>query len=120
LDAGVKVATQQAIDWTAPAGWTPADRELAQELRKRETKEAAILALLRPGAARRSEVKAAGGDRFSARINALRAEGHYIVGPVAAPKWGISERSEPWPDGEDKYILVEPPPEGWRPRGVRS
>lgn len=98
------MATQQFLDFT------PAARELARELRSRETKAGAIVALLRISGARRSEMKAAGGDRFSARVNELRAEGHYIVGPEKAPKWGINERTEPYPDGEDMYLLVEPRP----------
>lgn len=101
------MATQQLLDFT------PAARERARELRKRESKAGAILDRLREGAARRSEVKALGGDRFSARVNELRAEGHYIVGPEKAPKWRINERTEPYPDGEDMYLLVEPAPAGW-------
>ena len=102
------MATQQLLDFT------PAARQRAHELRKRETKVAAVVALLRMGAARRSEVMATGGDRFSARVNEARADGHYIVGPVKAPKWQINERTEPFPDGEDMYLLVEPPPADWK------
>ena len=98
------MATQQLLDFT------PAARERARQLRRRESKADAILARLREGAARRSEMKALGGDRFSARVNELRAEGHYIVGPELAPKWGINQRTEPYPDGEDMYLLVEPRP----------
>jgi hypothetical protein len=98
------MATQAYIDFT------PTARVLAAELRRRDTKARAILELLRQGAARRCEMKVAGGDRFSARVADLRAEGYWIVGPEKAPRWGINERTEPWPDGEDKYILVEPRP----------
>lgn len=102
------MATQQLIDWT------PAARQAGMELRRRDTLRGAVLELLRGGAARRCEVKVAGGDRFSARINELRATGHYIVGPVKATKWQINERTEPFPDGEDMYLLVEPPPADWK------
>jgi hypothetical protein len=111
-------AAQQPLDWSG-GGFTPTASALAKRLRARETKAAAILALLRHGGARRSEVMKVGGDRFSARIGELRAGGHYIVGPEKAPRWGINERTEPYPDGEDMYVLVEPPPEGWRPGGGR-
>jgi hypothetical protein len=98
------MSTQGCLDFT------PAARQLSAELRSRETKARAVLELLRMGAARRSEMMAAGGDRFSARVNELRAEGHWIVGPQKAPRWGINERTEPFADGEDMYLLVEPHP----------
>lgn len=106
------MATQQFLDFT------PAARERAAQIRKREGRAQALLARLREGAAPRSEVKRLGGDRFSARIDELRRD-YYVVGPVKAPRWGITEVTEPYPDGEDMYVLVEPPPAGWRPRGGR-
>lgn len=99
-----RVGVQRALDFT------PAGRERAEKLRRRESRADALLAALRERPLRRSEAKAIGGDRFSARFNELRADGHWIVGPEKAPRWGINERTEPYPDGEDMYILVEPRP----------
>lgn len=71
--AASPVGSQMGIDWT------PAARELAQAVRKRETKAEAILARLRVGRAGTAELARIGGVRFGARILELRQQGHRIV-----------------------------------------
>lgn len=64
---------QLAIDWT------PAARELAQAVRKRESNAARILSRLRCGPATTLELAAIGGVRFGARLLELRRAGHRIT-----------------------------------------
>lgn len=68
-----RVDAQMGIDWT------PAARELAQAVRKRETRAQKILVRLRQGPANSQELMAVGGIRFGARILELRQAGHKIT-----------------------------------------
>jgi hypothetical protein len=68
-----RVAAQIGIDFT------PAARELARAVRKRETRAQKILARLRQGPANSQELIAVGGLRFGARILELRRAGHQIT-----------------------------------------
>jgi hypothetical protein len=104
---------QKSIDFDPPAHPQPRRTSAAkQRLDEERAKEAvyrwALLARLQEGRPlRRSEVKAFGGDRFSARIDELRAEGHHIIGPRRAPRRGIT-RTTTRIDGEDVYLLLKP------------
>jgi len=64
-----------------------------------------ILGRLQLGPATAQELHEIGGWRFSARIDELRAAGHYIVGPKLAPRRGILDARKPGPDGVDIYEL---------------
>jgi len=64
---------QLAIDWT------PAARELARAVQKRDSKAARILERLRQGPATTLELAAVGGIRFGARVLELRQAGHRIT-----------------------------------------
>jgi hypothetical protein len=80
------------------------DSDLAEQAKR---KRALLDRLRRGGPVRRSEVKAFGGDRFSARIEELRAEGHHIIGPRRSPRHGVT-RTTTRVDGEDVYLLLKP------------
>lgn len=79
----------------------------APKNRKHSLQQACLLILgrLQQGPAGALEVRALGGWRTSARINELRAAGHYIVGPQPAPRCRITETTNPGPDGLDTYEL---------------
>ena len=91
-----------------PPRRSEAQLEHDEGLAARTRRKHALLARLREGGpVRRSEVKAFGGDRFSARIEQLRAEGHLIIGPRPSPRHGIA-RTTTRIDGEDVYVLLAP------------
>lgn len=100
---------QRIINWNPPARpeaiQGEQQRKLRSELGRRLFQKRALLLRLQEGPALRHEMKAFGGDRFSARVNELRAAGHRIIGPVPAPKHGIFATTEPAPNGEDVYLL---------------
>ena len=81
------------------------DSEQAALRGKRHSQRQALLARLKQGPMLRREVKACAGDRFSARVEELRAMGFCILGPARAPKHGIFQTTEPGPGGEDVYRL---------------
>lgn len=86
--------------------FTPAAAE--QEQKRLSQREAIMRALrLYPEGVTRGEIMSVGGDRFSARINELREDGHRILGPVMVKRWGL-ERTEPL-HGEDRYKLEVKP-----------
>jgi hypothetical protein len=71
---------QKAIDWDQRyTDWTPAARELARAIQKRESKAQLILEELRRGPASTSTLARIGGVRFGARICELRQQGHKII-----------------------------------------
>lgn len=70
---GGETGGQMALDWT------PAARELAREVRRRETKAQAILERLMAGPATTLDLAVIGGVRFGARLLELRQAGHRIT-----------------------------------------
>ncbi len=67
-----------------------------------------ILALLQDGQAHsRLELQAVGGNRYGARLNAIRAAGHMVLGPLPQPRRGIFQ-VEPMRDGMEFYRWVRP------------
>jgi hypothetical protein len=69
------------------AGWTPADRELTQSLRKRAGRAAQMLERLRRGPATTWELMQLGGAGFSSRLRELRNAGHRIVAEGGPDEW---------------------------------
>lgn len=102
---------QKVIDWTPEAEPQPITSEAQRTFQAKRTsrlfRREALLARLRMGPTPRHEMKAYGGDRFSARLEELRRSGHRVVGPVPAPKYGIFETTSPNNAGEDIYELKD-------------
>lgn len=63
----------------APAGWTPAQRQLSAHLDKRESRKARMLARLECGPATTLDLMQIGGAGFSSRLAELRRDGHPIT-----------------------------------------
>ena len=102
---------QRIIDWNPPARPEPIrtepQRKLEGELGRRLTRKRALLLRLQQGPALRREMKAIGGDRFSARVDQLRDDGYRVIGPRPSPKHGVHETTDPAASGEDIYRLEE-------------
>ncbi len=74
-------ARQRPLDFAGPAApaiGTPAHEEQRAALAKRESKKAALLALLRRGPARTWDCMLAGGSGWRSRLQELREEGYRI------------------------------------------
>lgn len=66
---------QRALDFDAPSGWTPAQRELSAHMRRRESRKARMLVRLQQGEATTWELMQIGGSGWRSRLYELREDG---------------------------------------------